>query len=1383
MNNKWKIAALTSLLLTPAAIIYADEQQPSTSTEQSEAETRAILYFEKLHMDSSLVDTTIYQELLTNAFPKLTDPKRILLQEKLNYIQSYKSLYLTAESLKSEIVKLTLTSKTLHEDVANALAKYNQLSNQLIEMNKKLQATTKKVADPAYANVLSNISKFYENGSGEKAVTLIDILATLIGATNQETLKVREIQVANVFEKTHKFGTESKGKTIAELIEGLANVNLATITNEAYKVQLANTKAAYATLSVDEKKIADSQLITGSTTNFKQAITNAETNLVKASAFDAEITKMKNLSPNPTTDEGVVALKTQLIAVDKSFNSLTELQKKIITPTSKQVLAPFQYILTISGKIGALKIQDGAQYRKDMASIKQLMDNLKSELATVPMTASVGEKIIPNLELYRNALKDVEAADAVENKIKQLIVKKNTDGTITIPTASQIKERRTAYNALSANQKKLVRNANDITAWENAAKRASDVDKKIDAIVVSAKEDFYKKFEIAWKAYEDLNKDIEVYFMKKEARLKSLKYYAEIVNNYNSLKVSDTNYTTDIAALLGSIATIDSAGKVKWKKNWTDATLTALPLVTPQDIEALKLLRNILLDRRDSTEIANDLVVKIDHLAKVAQKDLLATLVEYRDQYNRLDTTAKKVVTNIQKLTEFEKQYVSAIKAVKLISALNPLTKDFVKKTSAARKSYDSLNASMRPYVSSKYDLLEEYERVSNVMQEIDDLKKSKNILLDVAQAKKNYDRLIQYINNVQEGPLLNAQLELLGLLNKDYNTLLQLALKRDEEVKDLVDQINRVAINFTVNVGDVIEQIANEYKQLSSNDKKLVVNYSLFVTISKNYKSALKVQMMIENLPSKESTNYAKEVENALNAYRKLTEAQRKYVFNYSTKLEPFVTVAALIGDIEELKPSMKDYTIAVERLRERYKALTTLEKQQVYNYNKLVAAENAALGVHNVISLINAARPGVEKYLEALQKAREAYDALSKDQQKQVTNYKDLQAREKSIKPVLDLNNFITKIELQRTAKNFISQYEKAWKQLDAISLQDRALLSNEKILTKQLPPIYDVMKQIELIKNSSKTFVADVEKARKAYNALTAEQKAKILNLALLEEHEVNVRGGAYIDELIRNLKSNPPEIYVQKVKEALAAYKNLSSENKKAVTLYDVLKVEEKYIKPVEQAIEAIEQVAISSSKVDTHVKKIQGILSKLTEEQYKLIYNIDKYNALGNVISTITLIELIKPSDKKYYIGNTKAAEISYNRLTPDEKQRVSNYSKLEDALINVAALDQVIKKISGLSYLSPTFSDDVASMVEEYKKLPAALKKQVTNYTYLETANKDLAAANKVVAAISSIDPSLRTFESKAVATRKAYIGLTDIQKSLVTNLRLLEQYEQQLGL
>ena len=86
-------------------------------------------------------------------------------------------------------------------------------------------------------------------------------------------------------------------------------------------------------------------------------------------------------------------------------------------------------------------------------------------------------------------------------------------------------------------------------------------------------------------------------------------------------------------------------------------------------------------------------------------------------------------------------------------------------------------------------------------------------------------------------------------------------------------------------------------------------------------------------------------------------------------------------------------------------------------------------------------------------------------------------------------------------------------------------------------------------------------------------------------------------------------------------------------------------------------------------------------------------------------------------------------------------------------------------------------------LLEEYKKLPSALKKQVSNYDILEQAKKDIDAADKVIRTIAAIEPGVRTFESKVIAARKQYEKLTEDQKTLVTNTRLLLQYERELGL
>jgi len=1334
MKKSWKIGMLSGLLLSPAAFAIA-EQPVAAQT----AEENAIEYFTKLNLSSSMADYDLYTKILNEAFPAgEADPKYALMKGKLDYIKSYNEQKLQADSLKTEISKLTLTNKTLVQSYTEANEKYNALLTKLNESNTSLAAKKAAVTEPAYDKILENIDTVYSKLATE-------LMAELIGSNNQTLLVTRGTQVTN-------FINSDYASTVKQLFDAT------TANNYANNIKAA--KDAYATLTSEEKTLADNQLVEGSTTvTLKQAMTAAEANVAKAEAFDQSVSSLSSIKPDVSNEQSITLLKTQLVAIDKAYNDLTPLQKLLINPDSENVIAPFQAVLAISGEIGALKADSSKEYRDAVTSIVTKINNLNAiTVGSTTIESEIVKKIIPNVEKLEEASANIEAVEKVEALITAI-------KGITPESAQlqKVQEAKKAYNALSSNQKKMVNNIGELTAWENAEKNAAAVDKKIAAIQISAKSDFYKRYLEAQKAFDELDALIEVPYVKNKERLSSLKEYAELVNEFNLLKVADTDYAKKVAELLQKLDGVQ----------WTDATIDTLPGLTNEDKIQLKVTRNLLADQRLSTDKASSLVINIDNLASVKPEELIETLILYRNTYNELDSTAKKLVTNIKKLTEYEKANKAAVNVMKQIGKLDPLSANFVKNAVSARKAYDKLNDSLKALIKDSYAELEDMEKISSVMLEIDNLRKSRDILADVKKARESFSALLLEVAN---------QPELLKLLNDEYAPKLDLAEERHKTVENVITAINQLEQNTTSSIGDSIKNIATMYKSLTSNDKKAVTNYSIFKNIEKNYKAALKVYNLIENLPAKEADNYTKKVEAALKAYQKLKPEQTKYVFNYESKLLPVVGVASLIGDIDSIKTSMKDLASYISELRKRYDALSTEEKAQVHNYNKLEAAEKALLGANHVIQLINAARPGVDNYLDALQKARDAYDLLSNDQKKQVTNYKDLQNREKLLKPILNLNDLIIKIGSQSSAKSFISNYEKAWKELDKISLQDRALLTNEKLLTETYVPLYNVMKRIESIKSSSKTFVDDVKDARAAYDALSADQKAKILNLDLLHEHEVNVQGGAYVDNLIRALKSNPPEVYVQKVLEAEEAYKNLSSANKKAVTLYDELKVELKFIKPIVQAIEAIDLLETSGSKLDAQVKKVNSILAKLTDEQYALIPNMHKYNNLGNVIQVVNLIELIKPSDK-YYVGNTKAAELAYNRLSTEEKQKVTNYNKLEEAILNVAALDQITQKISELSKFSSTYVDDVNLLLEEFKKLPSALKKQVSNYKILEQAEKDIDAADKVIRTIATIEPGIRTFESKVIAARKQYEKLTEDQKTLVTNTRLLLQYERELGL
>ena len=270
--------------------------------------------------------------------------------------------------------------------------------------------------------------------------------------------------------------------------------------------------------------------------------------------------------------------------------------------------------------------------------------------------------------------------------------------------------------------------------------------------------------------------------------------------------------------------------------------------------------------------------------------------------------------------------------------------------------------------------------------------------------------------------------------------------------------------------------------------------------------------------------------------------------------------------------------------------------------------------------------------------------------------------------------------------------------------------------------------------------------------------------------MQDHELNVAGGANVDALIRALRSSDPKEYVQKVKEARTAYNTLSSANKKAVTLVDTLKDEEKYVKPVETVIDLIEGLSNPRNDLSKQFDKVNAALKKLDAEQMSFISNYDKYSDLSDVIFVYQLIAKLKPSDK-YYLGNLQAAKLAYGKLSMEDKLRVTNYYKLQEAEQDVTEIERVTNVIGSLSSSSSTYFADIEAALAAYKTLPSGSRNQVLNYTNLQTAEKNMKAAQKVMKSIEELDSSLRNFESKTKAAKKAYEKLTDDQRKIVATI------------
>lgn len=225
----------------------------------------------------------------------------------------------------------------------------------------------------------------------------------------------------------------------------------------------------------------------------------------------------------------------------------------------------------------------------------------------------------------------------------------------------------------------------------------------------------------------------------------------------------------------------------------------------------------------------------------------------------------------------------------------------------------------------------------------------------------------------------------------------------------------------------------------MDKNAKKLVEQAKTLAAYEKDNKTIIKVIQMIDALDPT-SKDYTKKVLAARKAYNGLDEVAQKRVTNYAN-LTAVEDVASLIGLISSLKPTSKTFLEDLKTARELYDALPEAKRQAIINYDALVAAENEQTTALGVIALIELTEEQDADYLTKLMNARVAYDQLSSNQKKLVTNIKDLTTREKAVKPILKVMVQIN--ELDPEAKNFVSKVNAARKAYDKLTKDQKNIL----------------------------------------------------------------------------------------------------------------------------------------------------------------------------------------------------------------------------------------------------------------------------------------------------------------------------------------------------
>jgi hypothetical protein len=1406
MKNTARVSVLAGLLLAPAAIASANEtetpmdgeQLEPVVTEEVEVSSTPVPYnvvaaidvnkerieeLFKLDGKITISNFATYQQMVNELFPADTfAAENTLLKAKLTFLEGLQNLNIRATSLSNEIGLLKTTHPKLFETVPKLVKERAAIAQSFKDIRQALDTV-----------VLSNAAYTTEGDSNYPFITDFDSQAMqsvdsyLMTVQDFEAAFIKNVKVLETFEQ--------------DIIKAEAFVEGGTIqtTNEQGKPATVEVPAYVETIAgkdtlVDKEDAIDFKKVVNEANQFYDEKMTANEKKIADSHMLPDERLVSVVMKQANDDLSKADKVTELIAgiqsvIGKDYKSRVG---KIVSEYEKLNVRAKMLVLDYALKVDNQEDADGKQAGyKDGLDFIELVDALKPNATEDYRTAldeakAAYDKLANNLQnlladyktkldLYRA---DVTAAEKVEKLIEGLTTGQKV-------TSEDIEAARKAYDALTSSQKKIVDNYKELQEWEKSGKTTIKLSDQIDSIVVENKKTFATKVEALNKTYGELSAGEQSLVMS-YPRLKYLTPFAVVTGKFYSLKPTAESYKADVVALYTTLtAKDDELVNILDALEATNEDKTALQKLK-DDLTAKVTVLKTQLDKADPVI----LLIETAQNETDAVKQLLA-IQAAREAYNSLPKEEQKLVTNLKILTELEKQVKQPAAVSKAIEEVNPESKTFASKAKSAVTAFEKLTGSQKAFISQEHkNRVEDFKTYLAFADQVKALKSSDPSFQNAYKAaKEQYDKLIQ------EDAWKSAEAYKKKIIEviKTYEPTLNALDKAIETGNSLVAAINKLGLLTGKAFLDEADRIEAAYSALSADGKKQVTNYKQFQTMKKDGTTALKVVDLINDPIIKNvdvaNRNYAKKVETALKGYEKLTSRQKLYVYNYTSGLQPYLKIYQVVEAINDLKPTAKTYIEDVAAVRAMYDRLSDLEKRYLAPVmDKIEGAENGLAVVQEVMDLIDAARPGVEDYVQKLVAAREAYDKLARinsSYQKLVLNYKTLQEREKALKPVMTSIHQIKELQdmLARPvneASDFVRKYNTAVKAYEAIPYESRELVYNREVLLSTIYPVAKTMEAILNIKQTSATFGQDVAKARDWYDSLSAADKALISNYKDLVAFEQTVSGGSAVDELIRQIPRTGPAQYMQAIKEARAAYDMLTSAEKKAVTLYKELQNYEKGVKNVQAAIDAIDNLQFASNLVSAYDKATKA-LDKLTAEQRQMVHNLSKLQSVGPAIEVYKLIASLKPSSSNY-IGSVQAAYAAYNMLSSAEKQFVTNFADLQEAKNNIDILQEVISKIAGLSSSSGNYSKQVEEALALYNSLPSSLRKLVTNYDVLKNAQKEADAVDKVRAMISEINPNVGSFASKVKAARSAYDKLSTQQKRLVTNYFLLEDYETKLN-
>jgi len=372
------------------------------------------------------------------------------------------------------------------------------------------------------------------------------------------------------------------------------------------------------------------------------------------------------------------------------------------------------------------------------------------------------------------------------------------------------------------------------------------------------------------------------------------------------------------------------------------------------------------------------------------------------------------------------------------------------------------------------------------------------------------------------------------------------------------------------------------------------------------------------------------------------------------------------------------------------------------------------------------------------------------------------DMEADKKAAKAVDELINAIGEVTLEseeaintaREAYDALTDNQKAY--VEGLSILEEAEIAFTIAIANKIA-VETVIAKIdaigEVIYPDSKEAI---DEAKEAYDELSDDLKAQVTNAGVLEEAvakyaKLEADYNA-VQTVIEKIDAIGEVVYPDSGKaidEAQKAYDELSGDLKAQVTNINVLEAAKvKYAeleadynvaKAVIEKIDAIGEVVYPDSK--EAIDEAQKAYDELSESHKALVSNINvleeavakyaeleaNYNAVQAVIAKIDVIGEVTYPDSKEAIDEAQKA---YDELSDDLKAQVTNINVLEAAKAKYAELEadynavqSVIEKIDAIGeVVYPDSKKAIDEAQKAYDELSDDLKAQVTNINVLEAA-------------------------------------------------------------